>query len=55
MNTFQTLLSTIRHERVAEKNRPISQASLWERSRFRHSMLGESGIHEAARLYGIGR
>jgi hypothetical protein len=33
----------------------VSLASLWAKDRFRHSMLGESGIHEAARLYGIGR
>jgi hypothetical protein len=55
MNTFQTLLSTIRRGRVAGEIRPASPASLWARSRFRHSMLGEPGIHEAARLFGVGR
>ena len=55
MNTLKSILSALRHGRIAPRARPISQASLWAQSRFRHSMLGESGIHEAARLYGVGR
>ena len=55
MNTFQTLLSALRPGGVATVQRPTSQASLRARSRFRHSMLGEPGIHEAARLFGVGR
>ena len=55
MHTLHTLLSALRHGRVAQKHRPISQASLCAQSRFRHSMLGESGIHEAVRLFGVGR
>jgi hypothetical protein len=55
MNTLRSLISALRHGRAAPHNRPISQASLWARSRFRHSMLGESGIHEAVRLFGVGR
>lgn len=55
MNTLHTLLSLVRHDRVAGQIRPVSQASLWAQSRFRHSMLGESGIHEAVRLFGVGR
>lgn len=55
MNTLQTLISSFRTSRAHAPDRPVSQASLWEQSRFRHSMLGESGIHEAARLFGVGR
>ena len=55
MNTLQTLLSAVKPGRVAAPERQISHASLWAQSRFRHSMLGESGIHEAARLFGVGR
>lgn len=55
MNLFQSLFSIVRHGHSARQSRPISQASLWAQSRFRHSMLGEAGIHEAVRLYGVGR
>jgi hypothetical protein len=55
MTMFHNLVSFVRHGQVAKHGRPVSQASLWAQSRFRHSMLGESGIHEAVRLYGIGR
>ena len=55
MHTIHTLLSVLRHGRIGQKTRPISQASLWAQSRFRHSMLGECGIHEAVRLFGVGR
>lgn len=55
MITLNTLISAMRHGRTAHDNRPVSQASLVARSRFRHSMLGEPGIHEAARLFGVGR
>lgn len=52
MHTLHTLLSALRHRHQALQ---VSQASLSAQSRFRHSMLGESGIHEAVRLYGVGR
>ncbi len=55
MNTLRTLFSAVRHGHVAQQPHTVSQASLWAQSRFRRSMLGESGIHEAARLYGVGR
>lgn len=55
MNTLRIILTVMTHRRIARQSRPLSQASLWAQSRFRHSMFGESGIHEAARLYGVGR
>jgi hypothetical protein len=55
MNMFHSLVSFVRHGHSERRGRPISQASLWAQSRFRHSMLGESGIHEAVRLFGVGR
>jgi hypothetical protein len=54
MNALRTLLAAVTRGRIARNAHP-SQASLWAQSRFRHSMLGESGLHEAARLYGVGR
>jgi hypothetical protein len=53
MNTLHVLLTAIGHGRPTI--RPISQATLCAQRRFRHSMLGESGIHEAVRLFGVGR
>jgi hypothetical protein len=55
MTTFKTFFSTVGRGRPVQQNRQISQASLWAQYRFRHSMIGESGIHEAARLFGVGR
>ncbi len=55
MNTLQTLISAVKPGRTATPDQKVNQTSLWAQSRFRHSMLGESGIHEAARLYGVGR
>jgi hypothetical protein len=55
MNTFKTFFSTVSRGGAAQQSRQISQVSLWAQYRFRHSMIGESGIHEAARLYGVGR
>jgi hypothetical protein len=45
----------MRHGHFVQQPRTVSQASLSAQSRFRHSMLGESGIHEAVRLFGVGR
>jgi len=55
MNTLHTLFSSLRHSRVARPSAPASMASVWAQNRFRHSMLGESGIHEVMRLFGVGR
>ena len=55
MNPIQTLLAAVKHGPAAHQHKPRSEASLWARYRFRHSMLGESAVHEAARLYGVGR
>ena len=55
MNPIQTLLAAVKHAPVAHPGKPQSEASLWARYRFRQSMLGESAVHEAARLYGVGR
>lgn len=54
MNPIHTLLAAVRNDRPTQR-RQQSLSSLWARYRFRHSMLGESAIHEAARLYGVGR
>jgi hypothetical protein len=55
MNMFHNLVSIVRHDHTARQSRSVSQASLSAQSRFRRSMLGESGIHEAVRLFGVGR
>lgn len=55
MNTLQTLLAAARRARPGRPFRPVNLASLWAKDRFRHSMFGESGIHEAVRLFGVGR
>jgi len=55
MNTFRSLISTLRHRRTAQAVRLVSEASATARHRFRHSMLGEPGIDEAVRLFGVGR
>jgi hypothetical protein len=55
MNTFRSFLSALRHRRAAYASNRVSEASQRARYRFRHSMLGEPGIDEAARLFGVGR
>ncbi len=55
MNSFRTLLSTLRHRPTAQATKLVSEASQRARSRFRHSMLGEPGLDEAVRLFGVGR
>ena len=55
MNTLRTLLSTLRHRSAAQAPKLLSEASARARYRFRHSMLGEPGIDEAVRIYGLGR
>jgi hypothetical protein len=55
MNAFRAFLSSFRHSRVARQTQRVSDASARARYRFRHSMLGEPGIDEAVRLYGVGR
>ncbi len=55
MNTLRSLLSTLRHRRAAHVSTRLSEVSARARSRFRHSMLGEPGIDEAVRLFGVGR
>lgn len=55
MNTFHSLISTFRHRRTAQAARLVSEASVRARYRFSRSMLGEPGIDEAVRLFGVGR
>jgi hypothetical protein len=55
MNTFRSLISTLRHRRAAQAVRLVSETSARARYRFSHSMLGEPGIDEAVRLFGVGR
>ncbi len=55
MNTLRNFLSALRHRRTAYGSARFSEASARARYRFRHSMLGEPGIDEAVRLFGVGR
>jgi hypothetical protein len=55
MNSLRTLLSTLRHRRSAQATKLVCEASQRARYRFRHSMLGEPGLDEAVRLFGVGR
>lgn len=55
MNTFRSILSAVRHARAQRLTLPRSDASIRARYRFSHSMLGEPGLDEAVRIYGIGR
>jgi len=55
MKSLRALLFSLRHRRPGRAENPMSEASLRARYRFRHSMLGEPGLDEAMRLFGIGR
>ncbi len=55
MNSLRSFLSSLRQGRAQHSSKMISEASRRARYRFRHSMLGEPGIDEAIRLFGVGR
>lgn len=55
MTRFQNLLSAVKLGRAKSPWRAVSNEALNAQYRFRHSMIGEPGIHEAARLFGVGR
>jgi hypothetical protein len=55
MNTLRSFFSTLRHRRADHAAKWGSEASAQARYRFRHSMLGEPGLDEAVRIYGVGR
>ncbi len=55
MNRFRSLLSSLRQPRAAQGSKVLSEVSKKARNRFRHSILGEPGIDEAVRLFGVGR
>ncbi len=55
MNKLFSLLSTTLRQQRPASSKQVSEASAKARDRFRHSMLGEPGIGEAIRLFGVGR
>jgi hypothetical protein len=55
VSRLRLLLSAVRHPRAARSVISLSEASRRARCRLRHSMLGEPGVDEAVRLFGIGR
>jgi hypothetical protein len=55
MNSLRSFLSALRHRRAQHASKWVCGVSERARYRFRHSMLGEPGIDEAVRLFGVGR
>jgi hypothetical protein len=55
MSSLRQFLSILRRKHAARAPRLASEATRRARQRFRHSMLGEPGLDEAVRLFGVGR